>query len=84
MLVVFAAEARYALALLTAHAGDQVFAERATGRGADAVVDGLVRDGVLGIIRPHAFEYARDLRSDRKCCAPSQRARCPPSAWNRA
>ena len=57
MLAVFAAETKYVLALLTAHTGDRIFSKRATGRGADAeaVVDSLMRDGALGIIRPHAF-----------------------------
>lgn len=59
---IFTARAWHALALGSAQAGKQVLAQLAPGHGIDAVVDGLVRDGALGVIGPHALECARDLR----------------------
>ena len=59
---VFTPRARYALALRSAQAGDQVLAQLPAGHGVDAVVDGLVRNGAVRVIGPHALECARDLR----------------------
>ncbi len=57
----FTPRARHALALRPAQAGNQVLAQIPTRHGVDAIVDGLVRDGELGIFGPHALECARDL-----------------------
>lgn len=58
---VFAARTRNALALGAAQTGNQVFAQLPAGHGVGIVVDGLVRDGALGIIRLHALECACGL-----------------------
>jgi hypothetical protein len=50
--------ARHKFALGSVQAGNQVLAQVPTERGIDAVVDGLVRDGALGVIGQHTLECA--------------------------
>lgn len=58
---VFSPGSRHALTLRHAQAGNQVLAQLPTEHGIDAVVDGLVQNGALRVIEPHALECARDL-----------------------
>lgn len=59
---VFPARAGHAFALCPAQTGNPVLAQFVPGHGIDAIVDGLLGDGALGIIGPHVLECVRDLR----------------------
>ena len=60
---VLAQPARYALVCAAAHAGDQLPAQLAFRHGVNARAISLARGGTLGVIGPHGFEYAHDLRA---------------------
>lgn len=58
----FKSRARYAPALGTAQADNQVLAQLPAGHGLDVVIDRFVQDGALGGIGPHVLECACDRR----------------------